>query len=87
MWKNAEFPMFENKSISAHNLYVIYKIWCESSGEKQYVSTETRFGTEAAKQLEKYRGNAGMTYKGAVSGLVSDEEISNFRKVTLSEKM
>lgn len=87
LWKQGLIGQIENKSIHAHDLYVIYKIWCESSGERQYMVSETKFGKDAKKELENYHSKTGKVYKGVVPGLVESSTISDYRKEVMSEKM
>ena len=86
LWKSQELPI-QNKTISAHDLYFVYRCWCESSGEKQYMVSETRFGRDAGKMLDRKRLNDGVFYTGVVEGRIDREEIDNYRKKTLSEKL
>jgi putative DNA primase/helicase len=86
LWKSGELPI-QSKTISAHDLYFVYRCWCESTGEKQYMVSETRFGRDASKHLEKKRVMDGIFYTGIVDGRIDPEEIDRFRKRTLSEKL
>ena len=54
-WSAGDIPAVPFKTISRHLLYVCFRAWCESSGDKGFPVNETRFGREAGKRFQTYR--------------------------------
>jgi len=79
LWESGEIPGIPHYTIDRHQLYVVYRAWTESSGEKGFPVHEYRFTTEASQRYEQHRTSDGRYH--LVTGMyqtVNDEVISNY---------
>ena len=86
LWQNGYLP-FTRRSIYAHQLYFVYRLWCERAGEKGFVVSEKRFCGEAIRILKNHKTTAGRVYDGEKYGFIEDGEISNYKANTMQEKL